>query len=149
MLLINDSLEGLVLSGAFDSCGTNRATLFDSIETALEWGHKVRNSRLSNSDSLFGGVEDEVKISEPVLPELKPWSAEYRLAKEREVLGFYVTGHPLTKFEFDYRTFASIHLGETEELEDNNDVVKACGVSNSSKDKDRQSRQDDGFFYIR
>ncbi|MGA7720065.1 MAG: DNA polymerase III subunit alpha [Ignavibacteriaceae bacterium] len=142
------SLEGLVLSGAFDSCGTNRATLFDSIETALEWGHKVRNSRLSNSDSLFGGVEDEVKISEPVLPELKPWSAEYRLAKEREVLGFYVTGHPLTKFEFDYRTFASIHLGETEELEDNNDVVKACGVVTALKTKIDKAGKTMAFFTL-
>jgi DNA polymerase-3 subunit alpha len=142
------SLEGLVLSGAFDSCGANRATLFDSIETALEWGHKVRNSRLSTSDSLFGGAENEMKISEPVLPDIKPWSAEYKLAKEREVLGFYVTGHPLSKYEFDYRNFASIHLGETEALEDYNDVVKACGVVTALKTKIDKAGRTMAFFTL-
>jgi DNA polymerase-3 subunit alpha len=142
------SLEGLVLSGAFDSCGANRATLFDSIEIALEWGHKVHNSRLSTADSLFGGVENEVKISEPVLPEIKPWSAETRLAKEREVLGFYVTGHPLSKYEFDYRNFATIHLGETEEFEDYNDVVKACGVVTALKTKIDKAGKTMAFFTL-
>ena len=142
------SLEGLVLSGAFDSCGVNRATLFDSIETVLEWGHKIRNSRLSTTDSLFGGAENEMKISEPVLPDVKPWSAEYRLAKEREVLGFYVTGHPLSKYEFDYRNFASIHLGETEALEDYNDVVKACGVVTALKTKIDKAGRTMAFFTL-
>ena len=142
------SLEGLVLSGAFDSCGVNRATLFDSIETVLEWGHKIRNSRLSTTDSLFGGAENEMKISEPVLPDIKPWSAEYKLAKEREVLGFYVTGHPLSKYEFDYRNFASIHLGETEALEDYNDVVKACGVVTALKTKIDKAGRTMAFFTL-
>jgi len=142
------SLEGLVLSGAFDSCGANRATLFDSIETALEWGHKVRNSQLSSAGSLFGNAQENVKISEPVLPDMKPWSPEYRLAKEREVLGFYVTGHPLSKYDFDYRNFASIHLGETEELENYNDVVKACGVVTSLKTKIDKAGNKMAFFTL-
>jgi DNA polymerase-3 subunit alpha len=142
------SLEGLVLAGAFDSCGFSRAALFDAIETALDWGHKIRNSQLSATDSLFGGTE-EVKISEPAMPVVNPWTPEYRLAKEREVLGFYVTGHPLSKFEFDYWNFASIHLGETEELEDSdNNVVKACGVVTALKTKIDKAGKTMAFFTL-
>jgi DNA polymerase-3 subunit alpha len=142
------SLEGLVLSGAFDSYGISRASLFGAIEIALERGHKVRNSKLSASNSLFGGSDEDSKISEPPLPQVKSWSAEYRLAKEREVLGFYVTGHPLSKFEFDYWNFASIHLGETEELEDSNDVVKACGVVTALKTKIDKAGKTMAFFTL-
>jgi DNA polymerase III subunit alpha len=142
------SLEGLVLAGAFDSCGFSRAALFDTIETALDWGHKIRNSQLSATDSLFGGTE-EVKISEPAVPVVNSWTPEYRLAKEREVLGFYVTGHPLSKFEFDYWNFASIHLGETEELEDSdNNIVKACGVVTALKTKIDKAGKTMAFFTL-
>ncbi len=129
------SLEGLVLAGAFDSVHSNRAQLFTAVENALEWGHKKRNSKLATVNSLFGGMEEEVEIAEPKLPSIEPWKPEIRLAKEREVIGFYVTGHPLTKFEFDYKLFATIHLGETEELEETTDTVKACGVITSLKTK--------------
>jgi DNA polymerase-3 subunit alpha len=142
------SLEGLVLSGAFDSYDISRASLFEAIEPALEWGHKVRNSHLSTADSLFGGAEHEMKISEPSLPDVKPWSAEFRLAKEREVLGFYVTGHPLSKYEFDYRNFASIHLGETEELENYDEVIKACGVITALKTKIDKAGKVMAFFTL-
>jgi len=141
------SLEGLVLAGAFESCCSNRAALFDVIESALDWGHKVRNSHLSTTDSLFGGAE-EVKIQEPALPKVNPWTHEYQLAKEREVLGFYVTGHPLSKYEFDYWNFASIHLGETEELEDNDDVVRACGVVTALKTKIDKAGNTMAFFTL-
>jgi DNA polymerase-3 subunit alpha len=101
----------------------------------------------SNTDSLFGGT-DEVKISEPAMPLVNPWTPEYRLAKEREVLGFYVTGHPLSKYEFDYWNFASIHLGETEGLEDSDNVVKACGVVTALKTKIDKSGKTMAFFTL-
>lgn len=130
------SLEGLVLAGAFDSINKNRASLFVAIEEALEFGHKSRNSLLVAENSLFGGIEEEVKIIEPSLPDVTPWPAEEILAKEREVIGFYITGHPLSKFELEYRNLATIHLGETEELDESStDAVKACGVITSLKTK--------------
>jgi len=141
------SVEGLVLAGAFDSTGSSRAALFEAIEPALDWGHKVHTMQSSNTDSLFGGT-DEVKISEPAMPLVNPWTPEYRLAKEREVLGFYVTGHPLSKYEFDYWNFASIHLGETEGLEDSDNVVKACGVVTALKTKIDKSGKTMAFFTL-
>ncbi|MCL5031562.1 MAG: DNA polymerase III subunit alpha [Bacteroidetes bacterium] len=142
------TLEGLVLAGAFDSIESNRAKLFTAVENALDWGHKSRNSKLTTANSLFGEVEEEVKISEPVLPKVEDWTPEFKLAKEREVIGFYVTGHPLSKYEFDYKTFATIHLGETEELEETTDTVRACGVITSLKTKIDKAGGTMAFFTL-
>ena len=139
------TLEGLVLAGAFDSITNNRAQMFEAVEAALEFGHKARNSTLVAENSLFGGMEEDFKISEPELPDIKPWSYEERLAKEREVTGFY---HPLNKFEFEYKNFASIHLGETEELEEADDLVKACCVITSLKTKIDKSERTMAFLTL-
>ncbi|MHB1687476.1 MAG: DNA polymerase III subunit alpha [Ignavibacteriaceae bacterium] len=128
------TLEGLVIAGAFDNANKNRAQLFEAVENALEFGHKAAHFQSSTEDSLFGNIEEVMKISEPKLPDVKPWSEKEKLAKEREVIGFYVTGHPLQKYEVEYRSFATIHLGETEEME-NVDSVRACGVITSLETK--------------
>jgi DNA polymerase-3 subunit alpha len=140
-------MEGLVLAGAFDSINNNRAKMFAVIEEALEFGHKVKNSSIAAGDSLFGDIEEVLKISEPSLPPIEKWPAKIRLAKEREVIGFYVTGHPLSKYETEYKSFASIHLGETSKLEDM-DVVRACGVITALKTKIDKAGKSMAFFTL-
>lgn len=140
-------LEGLVCAGAFDSLDKNRAKLFAGVETALEFGYKVQNASLTVESSLFGGFEDEVKIVEPALPNVEPWSVKQQLAKEREVLGFYLTDHPLRRYEIEYKTFTTLHLGETEMLH-NEDSVKACGVITSLKTKIDKSGKTMAFFTL-
>ncbi|MHB9013625.1 MAG: DNA polymerase III subunit alpha [Ignavibacteriaceae bacterium] len=130
------TLEGLVIAGAFDNTNQNRAQLFEAVESALEFGHKAAQFQSSSENSLFGSAEEVMKISEPKLPDTKPWSEKEKLAREREVIGFYVTGHPLQKYEVEFRSFATIHLGETEELEEQKvDSVRACGVITSLETK--------------
>jgi DNA polymerase III subunit alpha len=141
------ALEGLVLAGAFDSINNIRSKQFVSIESALDYGNKARNSVLTAENSLFGGMEDVVKLSEPDLPEVPVWPQKERLAKEREVLGFYVTDHPLRKFEVEYKSFASIQLGDTEKLEDT-DFVRACGVITELKTKIDKSNRKMAFFKL-
>ncbi len=140
-------LEGLVLAGAFDSVEKNRAKLFNSIELALEFGHKVQNSNLFAENSLFGGMEEEVKIQEPELPDIVPWSQKEQLAKEREVIGFYISEHPLRKYEVEYKSFATIHFGEAEKLE-SMDVVRGCGVITELKTKIDKSGRTMAFFTL-
>ena len=140
------ALEGLVLAGAFDSVYKNRSTLFESVELALDFGHKIQNSKLSSGDSLFGGTE-EVLISEPKLREQEAWSKKERLKREREVIGFYVTGHPLQKYETEYNSFAGFRMGETENLEDMQNV-KACGVITGLRTKIDKSGRTMAFFTI-
>ncbi len=141
------ALEGLVVAGAFDSIDKNRAKLFEAIESVIEFGHKIKHSVLVAEDSLFGDVEEEVKISEPALNEVTPWNDEERLARERQVIGFYVTGHPLRKYEVDYKSFATIHMGETDQLEETA-VVKACGVITALKTKIDKAGKTMAFFTL-
>jgi len=141
------ALEGLVLAGAFDSINNIRSRQLVSVENALDYGNKVRNSILNTENSLFGGMEEVVKLSEPSLPEIPSWTPRERLAKEREVLGFYVTDHPLRKYELEYKSFASIQLGDTEKLEDT-DIVRACGVITELKTKIDKSNRKMAFFKL-
>ncbi len=141
------ALEGLILAGAFDSINKIRSRQLVSVENALDYGNKVRNSILNTENSLFGGMEEVVRLSEPTLPELPAWAPRERLAKEREVLGFYVTDHPLRKYELEYKSFASIQLGDAERLE-GTDLVRACGVVTELKTKIDKSNRKMAFFKL-
>ncbi len=140
------ALEGLILAGAFDTLHKNRAQLFNNVEMILEFAHKYQNSKLLTTDSLFGGIE-EIQISEPKLPEVKPWTDKEQLSLERKVVGFYITDHPLRKYETEYSSFATIHLGETENIE-SMDSVRACGVITELKTKIDKSGNNMAFFKL-
>lgn len=140
------ALEGLILAGAFDSLHKNRAQLFNNVETILDFAHKYQNSKLLTTESLFGGLE-EIQISEPKLPEVKPWTDKEQLSLERKVVGFYITDHPLRKYETEYSSFATIHLGETENI-DSMDSVRACGVITELKTKIDKSGNNMAFFKL-
>jgi DNA polymerase-3 subunit alpha len=121
------TLEGLILAGAFDSINKNRKQLFESVETALTFGSRSKTYKSKNSNSLFGGDDVDQSIEEPELPSVTDWTEKERLSHERVVIGFYVTGHPLRKYELEHKSFATIHLGETEEME-KLDSVRAVGI---------------------
>ncbi|MGE5430952.1 MAG: DNA polymerase III subunit alpha [Syntrophomonadaceae bacterium] len=142
------ALEGLVLAGALDKLTGSRAQNMAAVEMALEFGSKVKNSKFSITDSLFGGGNaEDVAIPEPPIPEVAKWSTKEELSKEREVLGFYLTDHPLRKYELEYRSFATVHLGETETLEDV-EQVRACGVVTGLKTKIDRSGKTMAFFSL-
>ena len=94
-------LESLVKSGAFDWDGRHRASLFAAIESAMGAAASIQRDRASGQVSLFGSMEDlspapSVNGSET---DVDRWTRADQLAHEKELLGFYVTGHPLD----DYR----------------------------------------------
>ncbi|MEK6553050.1 MAG: OB-fold nucleic acid binding domain-containing protein, partial [Bacteroidota bacterium] len=135
------ALEGLVLAGAFDLCGGSRAQNFLAVEESLAFGSKVQSVKGSQSDSLFSSDSDAMHIYEPKLPDIRPWETKERLAKEREVLGFYLTDHPLRKYEIEYNSFATVHLGEMETYKFN-ESVRACGVVTEVRTKiDKRGNQ--------
>src|SRR5690606_9612862 len=140
------ALEGLVLAGAFHTISKNRAQLFDAVESALDFAHKTQNSKMLSSDSLFGGSE-EVQLKEPPLPNVKEWTEKEYLAQERKVIGFYLTDHPLRKYELEFNSFATIHLGETEEINEKSDV-RACGVVTELKTKFDKAGKTMAFFKL-
>lgn len=140
------ALEGLVIAGAFDSINKNRASLFNSVELALDYAHKIQNSKLASGNSLFGETS-EINVPEPLLLPAEAWTEKERLAKEREVVGFYVTGHPLTKYELEYKSFANFHIGEAEENKELENV-RACGVITDIRTKIDKSGKQMAFFKI-
>jgi DNA polymerase-3 subunit alpha len=135
------ALEGLVLAGAFDSVGGSRAQNFSAIEEALSIGSRIKSAKESHSNSLFGGSSESIDFEMPKLPEVRSWDNKERLAKEREVLGFYLSDHPLRKYETEYNSFATVHLGEPSTFTFNENV-RVCGVITDVSPKiDKQGRK--------
>jgi DNA polymerase-3 subunit alpha len=97
-------LEALVRSGACDCFGKTRAALFASIERTLARAASNAQDRLRGQSSLFGMFNDAgpaangPAAAEDKIPDLPEWPQNELLAAEKELLGFYVTGHPLTPF---------------------------------------------------
>jgi len=140
-------LEGLVLAGGLDKLKGSRAQNFAVIEDALNYGAKYQSAKESMSGGLFGDDESVIEINEPELPAIEMWPAEVRLAREREVLNFYLSDHPLSKYEMEYKSFASVHLGEPETFEEKEFVV-AVGVVTEFRTKIDRSGREMAFFKI-
>jgi DNA polymerase-3 subunit alpha len=113
-LINRRTLEPLVCAGAFDSMQHgHRAQLFGSIDSALEFAKRVQEEQQSDTVNLFGD-SSEAEIAEPKLPDLKAWNEGYRLQKEREVLNFYLSGHPLNKYKAHALSFTTLQLHKTD-----------------------------------
>ncbi len=92
------AIESLVKAGAFDTLGARRSQWFAAIDRALQGGASVAADRRSGQKGLFADDEDETPESlAKDLPNLPEWDQKDRLAKEKEVLGFYLTSHPLAE----------------------------------------------------
>ena len=98
-------LESLVKCGAFDSLHDNRASVWASIDMAVERAAADQRDRAVGQESLFGGLGDAEWSEEPKLIEVPVWGDRERLASEKELLGFYVSGHPLGEVAADLARF--------------------------------------------
>ena len=118
------ALENLALAGGFDSfSGVTRAQYFhddgDGItfyEKAIRYGAKFQENENSSQVSLFGESSD-VQIAEPVVPPCEDWSTMEKLAKEKEVVGIYISGHPLDDYKFEMKYFCNVRLTHLKNLE--------------------------------
>jgi DNA polymerase III subunit alpha len=103
-------LEGLIRGGAFDSVNPSRARLFAAIDSAMESGQRVQRSRASGQTDLFGALAAAEPALEPPLPEAPDWAYAELLKGEKETLGFYISGHPLSGYEEALRDFADVDV---------------------------------------
>ena len=111
------AFENLALAGGFDGfSSTHRAQYFhhdgDNItflEKAIRYGAKFQENENSAQVSLFGEASD-VQIAEPQVPPCDEWSTMEKLAKEKEVVGIYISGHPLDDFRFEMKYFCNSKL---------------------------------------
>jgi len=92
--------ESFVKAGAFDSFGIHRAALWASLDSVIDYGQRRRREREEGQTNLFGGGNAGSLGNEPV-PDasVPPWPERERVKFEKEALGFYLTGNPLTEHQ--------------------------------------------------
>ena len=118
------AFENLALAGGLDCFSdTHRAQYFHDdgenitfLEKAMRYGSKFQENENSSQVSLFGEAS-EVQIPEPVVPPCEEWSTMEKLAKEKEVVGIYISGHPLDDYKFEMKYFCNSKLDALKSLE--------------------------------
>jgi len=92
-------IESLIKCGAFDSTGQRRSQMMGVLELALDYAQRVQKERCGPQLGLFDGAECPQPVNLPVMPDIDEWDERQKLAFEKESLGFYLSGHPLTRYE--------------------------------------------------
>ncbi len=112
-------IESLIRCGAFDSTKAPRARMMAALEDALEYGQLVQKKKMDPQMGLFDtGGGDEEPINRPTMPEITEWEEKQLLTFEKESLGFYITGHPLSRFEDTLEQFTNTDALAIQEIND-------------------------------
>jgi DNA polymerase-3 subunit alpha len=125
-------IESLIKCGAFDSTGAKRSRMTAALESALEYGQRVQKERNDPQMGLFDLADNQPSINAPVLPEIGEWDGKQFLAFEKEALGFYLSGHPLTRYEEVLDKFTNANAISIKELQDGG-VIRIGGLVRSTK----------------
>ena len=149
------TLEGLVFGGAFDCFeGTHRAQYFSAnedssiIEKAIKFSNALQANENANQQSLFGG-SISVSLPEPIIPAAETWSLMEQLKKEKEVIGIYLSGHPLDPFKVEIDKLSSHPLLELKELKALKGVeLKVVGVVASANHRISKAGKPFGSFIL-
>ncbi|OQA26515.1 MAG: DNA polymerase III subunit alpha [Verrucomicrobia bacterium ADurb.Bin345] len=100
------TLEGLIKCGAFDFTHLSRGRLFNGMDTVLSHASGRQRDRQSGQANLFDVLAPETnQNSDDMLPPADPWPESTMLSEERNLIGFYISGHPLTAHEWALKTF--------------------------------------------
>jgi DNA polymerase-3 subunit alpha len=110
------TLEALIKTGACDCLGQTRATLFAQIERTLARAASILSDKQKGQSSLFGALEEKAPPMPEAISNLPEWPQHELLAHEKELLGFYVTGHPLTPFAPILEKYALANTAKLPEL---------------------------------
>ena len=124
-------LEGLIKAGAFDSLGAKRSQLMAMLDHGIEDGAAAQQERERGQTSIFGeelnGDGSAHGHIEPALPNVPEWDQAQRLKYERELTGFYITAHPLARYEATIHALATATTVGITELSDGKEV-RLCGI---------------------
>jgi DNA polymerase III subunit alpha len=127
-------LESLIKCGALDSLGVRRSQMIAGLDRAMEAASSLQRSKVGGQRSLldFLAPDQGTKPNEPTLPELEEWPAGQLLAMEKEVLGFYLSGHPLRDFQAEMEKLATCTIEDLSRKQDREKVV-LCGIVGNIK----------------
>jgi len=132
-LVNRKTLESLVLSGAFDFNGFSRGRLFAGIDFAMKRAESERRDRASGQGNLFGAMSGSGSAistdTDDALPDAPPLSEHEMLSKERELLGYYISGHPLTRFAHTLELYNLADLSDPEKLPAADSLTRLGGLA--------------------
>jgi DNA polymerase III subunit alpha len=136
------TLESLVMAGAFDSFGAmHRAQYFDvangetqsNLERIIKFGQQVSMNANTMTNSLFGDAEMPA-IALPKLNQCEPWTLSETLEKEKDMVGIYISAHPLDTFQFEMNNYGFMPLSDVEDDQYKNRQLKMAGYISSALD---------------
>ncbi|MDO9275652.1 MAG: DNA polymerase III subunit alpha, partial [Lutibacter sp.] len=112
------AFDGLAMAGGFDSfTNVHRAQYYQPdekgvsfIERAIRYGSKFQENKNSAQVSLFGEAS-EIQFPEPEIPQAQKWGMMYKLSREKEMVGIYISGHPLDEFRNEIDYFCNSNVG--------------------------------------
>lgn len=119
-------LESLIKSGAMDSLGFFRSQLMAGLDSAMELAGGIQKDRLAGQLSFFDKhFEHSEGFKEQIydVPKIKEWHDHQRLAFEKELLGFYISGHPLARFERLIRGYSDASTANLYNYKDSQDIT--------------------------
>ncbi len=127
-------LESLIKCGAFSSFNLFRSQLIAILDDAMETAQSLHKDKINGQMSLFSSSREDFRFKSRLkqTPDLKEWPESQLLAFEKEMLGFYITGHPLAKYEKMLRTFTSSLSEGLKVLKDGQEVTIG-GIINKAK----------------
>ncbi len=127
-------VESLVKSGSFDSLGCKRAQLMAVVEKALGSGTKVQKEKEEGQFSFFsmGNIESGFGKNDEVLPDIDEWPQAQLLTNEKALLGFYLSGHPLERYQAEIKKFADFTTASIKGARDGQDA-RMIGLINMVK----------------
>ena len=150
------ALESLVLSGAFDGFKIKRESFFARnadgrtfLETLMRYGQVYQQEKNASQNSLFGAM-DEVEIATPAIPQGESWSTIEKLNRERDLVGIYLSAHPLDEFEFILKNLCNTQcqeLNDRIELAKKQEVVLG-GIVTAVRSKYTKTGKPCGFVTI-
>lgn len=118
------TLESLAIAGGLDAYVKTRSSYFQEtneganyLELALKYGSNYQQMKNSAQVSLFG-EESDVEMPEPEIPEATAWPGLFRLKKEKELVGVFISGHPLDEYALEVRTFCNCELAKLQQREE-------------------------------
>ena len=147
------AFDSLAAAGAFDSFKLFRSQYFHDngdgitfIEKILRHGNKFQENKNSSQVSLFAGTND-LQVSNPIIPDSEPWPTIEKLAKEKEVVGIYISGHPLDDFKIEMESFCNGDVSVFKSPKDFvNKEISVAGVI--TEVEHRVSRQGKGWAFF-
>ncbi|WP_347753908.1 DNA polymerase III subunit alpha [Agrococcus sp. ProA11] len=125
------TVESLIKSGGFDTMGVTRRAMLEVHEDAVDAAVSIKRNEANGQVDLFGDIFDDLDTVADRVPERPEWGKQDKLAFEREMLGLYVSDHPLSGLELELAKHATHQIQELNESVEDGDHVSLAGLITS------------------